>query len=339
MTDQTTETARALLYRHGLPEDVIDGALCLHAQELAAVQRRDAAVWGVDTAAGKHVLATADLIDPTRGAAPVVPLPSVDQTALRDRIAAAVHPLLMDTLPEVIAAARAREAADVVLAVLPAPVDRAAVLREAADALERRRCSPESVDVVLRLIDERLCNTCKGYGQTATPTEDGGFVRRCRDCDGKGLRRVADETAATATVHQPRRGDQFEAWLKAQRDDWASDRADVPATYDALDDLLDLYRLHADTGTPLGRHVCEARVVGDCECLEQPAAGARQNRPPATAYSDGKGRTYCIRCAPAVSADVPLTANDVEPHELCPSCGRHVVDVAAAGARQDGGQK
>lgn len=38
MTDQT-ETARHLLDRHGLPEDVIDGALCLHAQELAAVQR------------------------------------------------------------------------------------------------------------------------------------------------------------------------------------------------------------------------------------------------------------------------------------------------------------
>lgn len=23
-----------------------------------------------------------------------------------------------------------------------------------------------------------------------------------------------------------------------------------------------------DTGTPLGEHVCEGRVVGDCECLE-----------------------------------------------------------------------
>lgn len=36
-----TETARALLYRHGLPEDVIDGALCLHAQELAAAIREE----------------------------------------------------------------------------------------------------------------------------------------------------------------------------------------------------------------------------------------------------------------------------------------------------------
>jgi hypothetical protein len=36
---EPTETARELLWRHNLPEDVIDGALCLHAQELAAVQR------------------------------------------------------------------------------------------------------------------------------------------------------------------------------------------------------------------------------------------------------------------------------------------------------------
>ncbi|HEY9353648.1 MAG TPA: hypothetical protein VIP28_10370 [Nocardioides sp.] len=32
---QTTETARDLLWRHGLPEDIIDGALALFAQELA----------------------------------------------------------------------------------------------------------------------------------------------------------------------------------------------------------------------------------------------------------------------------------------------------------------
>ncbi|MGV9282154.1 hypothetical protein [Streptomyces sp. NPDC003730] len=91
----------------------------------------------------------------------------------------------------------------------------------------------------------------------------------------EGARPAADETAATET--QARRGDQVETWLKQQRDNYASDRANDPATYDALDDLLDLYRLHADTGTPLGGHVCEARVVGDCECLEQPAAGARQD--------------------------------------------------------------
>lgn len=62
----------------------------------------------------------------------------------------------------------------------------------------------------------------------------------------------------------------------------------------------------------------------------KPAAAPRrpkEARPP-TAYSDGKGRTYCLRCAPTVGADVPLTINDVDHWELCPSCGRHVVDVA-----------
>ncbi|WP_432185442.1 hypothetical protein [Streptomyces tendae] len=85
------------------------------------------------------------------------------------------------------------------------------------------------------------------------------------------LRRVADETAATET--QARRGDQFEAWLKTQRDACFGHAS----SWAAVDGLLDQYRLHADTGTPLGEHVCEARVVGDCECLELPAAGARQD--------------------------------------------------------------
>lgn len=83
----------------------------------------------------------------------------------------------------------------------------------------------------------------------------------------------ADETQPAETEHQPHRGDQFEAWLKAQRDA----AADYPEAYQATDGLLDLYRLHADMGVPLGGHVCEAKVVGDCECLEQPVAGARQD--------------------------------------------------------------
>lgn len=79
---------------------------------------------------------------------------------------------------------------------------------------------------------------------------------------------------ASPTSTQPRRGDPFEAWLKEQRDDHRdADRGQ----WTVLDNLLDRYRLHADTGTPLGEHVCETRVVGDCECLEQPAAGAQQD--------------------------------------------------------------
>jgi hypothetical protein len=68
----------------------------------------------------------------------------------------------------------------------------------------------------------------------------------------------------SATIH-PRRDDAFAAWLKTQRDA----AADYPWAYQATDGLLDLYRLHADTGTPLGEHVCEGHdVIGDCECME-----------------------------------------------------------------------
>ncbi|MER6350593.1 hypothetical protein ABT186_01755 [Streptomyces sp. NPDC001634] len=71
-------------------------------------------------------------------------------------------------------------------------------------------------------------------------------------------------------------------------------------------------------------HACNAA------CDYAPVA----QQPAAVAYGDGKGRTYCLRCAHAVGADVPLTANDVDHWELCPSCGRHVVDVARAAEQQ-----
>lgn len=53
---------------------------------------------------------------------------------------------------------------------------------------------------------------------------------------------------------QARRGDEFEAWLKEKRDVYseARDRDEYSrAIWYALDDLLDDYRLHADTGVPL----------------------------------------------------------------------------------------
>lgn len=65
----------------------------------------------------------------------------------------------------------------------------------------------------------------------------------------------------------PARGDAVEAWLRAARD-VHSDRYGVTPAWFVLDDLLDLYRLHADTGTPLTEHVCQGQVIGDCECLE-----------------------------------------------------------------------
>lgn len=59
----------------------------------------------------------------------------------------------------------------------------------------------------------------------------------------------------------PRRGDHVEAWLKAQRDTYDRDH---DRQWSALDDLLDEYRLHADTRTPLHEHCCEAGNVDDC---------------------------------------------------------------------------
>ncbi|MBX9392238.1 hypothetical protein K4749_01155 [Streptomyces sp. TRM72054] len=86
---------------------------------------------------------------------------------------------------------------------------------------------------------------------------------------------LADEAQQQETPSmRPRRGDQFEAWLKEFRDACAGQTDE----WHAFDAALDRYRLHADTGTPLGEHVCEGQAVGDCECLEQPAAGARQDR-------------------------------------------------------------
>ena len=59
----------------------------------------------------------------------------------------------------------------------------------------------------------------------------------------------------------PRRGDHVEAWLKAQRDQYSEHH---DAQWDLIDGLLDEYRLHADTATPLDQHCCEAGTPDDC---------------------------------------------------------------------------
>jgi hypothetical protein len=61
------------------------------------------------------------------------------------------------------------------------------------------------------------------------------------------LRRLADEPAAVVSGRTadetPCRGDQFEAWLTMQRD---AHRDDDRGQWTTLDNLLNLYRLHAD---------------------------------------------------------------------------------------------
>ncbi|MEV6504833.1 hypothetical protein AB0M61_01760 [Streptomyces sp. NPDC051642] len=137
-TDPQPETALALLYRHGLPEDVIDGALSLHAQELAARQRTEMRAPGRSYDASRWnrcVDMTADLITPgaeeeARLHDPVssaVAQSAPAETALRDRIAeamaradgwdwAAANFASLSTP----ATDRYRRCADAVLAVLPA---------------------------------------------------------------------------------------------------------------------------------------------------------------------------------------------------------------------------
>jgi hypothetical protein len=71
---------------------------------------------------------------------------------------------------------------------------------------------------------------------------------------GDGILRAAQVHATLATIPAtPRRGDEFEAWIKRQRDEFSV--GSYP--WNALDELLGSYRLHADTGTPLGRLATE----------------------------------------------------------------------------------
>lgn len=94
-TTHAPESARDLLWRHGLPEDVIDGALALFAQELAGkIRTTDLPDWFTDVDLFENGTGwAADLIDPThpeQPAAVAVPPPAPradDQAALRDRIA------------------------------------------------------------------------------------------------------------------------------------------------------------------------------------------------------------------------------------------------------------
>ncbi|MFJ6215084.1 hypothetical protein ACIQGZ_17370 [Streptomyces sp. NPDC092296] len=76
------------------------------------------------------------------------------------------------------------------------------------------------------------------------------------------------ETELRTTDPHPRRGDAFEAWLRARRDEYGAPTVE----WQALDYALDAYRLHADTGTPLDRHCCEGGTPDDCEGC----AGERQ---------------------------------------------------------------
>lgn len=63
---------------------------------------------------------------------------------------------------------------------------------------------------------------------------------------------------ATGIPHRPHRGSDVEAWLKRWRDGYRKGDGKVSeAAWFIVDALLDDYREHADTGTPL-----DAEVMG-----------------------------------------------------------------------------
>lgn len=144
-----------------------------------------------------------------------VVVPAADRAALRDRIAAAVQPLLMDALPKPIAAARADEVADVVLSVLPAPADRAAEARVRALHQQYRFAGDDTTD---------YCSHCNqisgGWIPWPCPTI------RALAVESAVVDRVAAETppAEAACIctedawppHCPCRADEYPAAVEAQ---------------------------------------------------------------------------------------------------------------------------
>ncbi len=75
-------------------------------------------------------------------------------------------------------------------------------------------------------------------------------------CGDVSLSRPVDRgTRADSPEALPRRGDAVDRWLKEWRDDFKGFNGDD--VWAVLDDMLDDYRLHADTGTALDADVSE----------------------------------------------------------------------------------
>ena len=165
------------------------------------------------------------------------------------------------------------------LAGQPVGVDRGAVLAEGIAAIEAERDATDVNVAVYPRYDgkERIAlgsaiRVLRRLAAEAQRCPHGCDISHCPclACEAE----PATGAPQPETQAAPRRGDAVEQWLKTQRDEY---EVRSSPQWGALDEVLDTYRLHADTGTPLGEHVCEGRVVGDCECLETPAAG----KPPA----------------------------------------------------------
>jgi len=198
-------------------------------------------------------------------------------------------------------------------AVLPASVDRATVLNEAADYLAAQ---------------------CKIHSATGPNVNRRSPLRVQGMTDAEELLRRLAVEARDGQTTQARRGDQFEAWLKAQRDEHPR----PSHAWVMVDCVLDTYRLYADTGTPLSEHVCEGQAIGDCEHLEPtatgPAGGAQQptEAERVVAFRSRGGRLLrCLTHTPGAVAVAhgefdAVTSGDLPDGGICtyPECG---VDV------------
>lgn len=252
--------------------------------------------------------------------------PSAGQTAARGRIAAAALAAVEAALGDTLVPAAREEALAGIVAVLPAATN-----HDTSEELTAEEAHALVDDLGLQLYRAQdalafvgECCVIAEREKRAITTADvrewlkGAQCGRQLAAGDAELRRMADETATTQT--QPRRGDAFEQWLKERRDEWAPDGCQP---WQILDQALEEYRFHAETGTPLGEHVCEGQAVGDGECLEQPAAGARQDEPPRPSLRD-QHRAAWHALSPAEQA-ARIAELDA-------------IDEPAAGARQDGAQ-
>lgn len=305
-----------------------------------------------------------------------VTTPPTAQTGLRDLIAQALYererPPRDPAWPDAYAADREvfEPMADAVLAVLPPPADRAAVLREIEQRMRdyaRATCHPEfraaysamandlerlafetpEPETGDDLIEEYL-RFLRGQGpepdlsdlteeQREALTGQFEIVKALAALDPELPPLDRDPVARRLGLHTPAAeapepATQTEAW-------------DVPDSRPGTTDHTLTQAVQHAPGKAILCPDCRAKGYSVCmadephpteadlrHALAVAAKFHSQTAAAPTAYGDGMGRAFCLKCAPAADVDVPLTANDVGPGELCPSCGRDIIDVAHAAA-------
>lgn len=203
-----------------------------------------------------------------------------DPTAsLRDRIADVVIPLLLDTLPKVIARSRGYEVADAVLAVLLEPADRAAVLNEAIARVRRipvqctgltgpvwfgqgwKDAIGEFEEIAERLADEdqrRLAAGAQPTTQADTETLAAMF---------EGLGRLLATSSRDWGQYAP------DAWLYAVVLGWDCEETehDETCTHGAMEEMQQRHGWSDEAVAKARRYRAAVRA------LTEPAAGMRQD--------------------------------------------------------------